>query len=163
MQGRFSQTLNRQAARPTMNTWWALWAPRTQMGTNVAEQRALIVDDSDVLRRLIEMCLRPAGFKIASASTGAEAIAVAAEFDPDLVLLDIGLPDMTGWDVLAALRESTVNAHAKVMILSGFEDVHVEAKHHGADGALIKPFRNDELRRAAVALLAAPSEAATAN
>ncbi len=127
----------------------------------MAEQRALIVDDSDVLRRLIEMCLRPAGIEIATASTGAEAIAVAAEFNPDLVLLDIGLPDMTGWDVLAALRESPVNADTKVMILSGYEDIHVEAKHRGADGALVKPFRNDELRQIAIEMISTPREAAT--
>ncbi len=120
-------------------------------------QRVLIVDDSDVLRRLIDMCLRPAGFETASASTGAEAIEVAASYDPDLVLLDIGLPDMTGWDVLAALRASAENADTKVMILSGYEDVHTEAKRHGADGALIKPFRNDELRRVAIEMLAAPA------
>ena len=119
------------------------------------KQRALIVDDSEVLRRLIEMCLRPAGFEIATASCGAEAIDVAASFDPDLVLLDIGLPDMTGWDVLAMLRESPVNANAQVLILSGYEDVHVEAKRLGADGALIKPFRNDELRQVAIEMMAA--------
>jgi CheY-like chemotaxis protein len=103
------------------------------------------------------MCLRPAGIEIASASSGEEALAVASDFRPDLVLLDIGLPDMTGWEVLEQLRASENNAEAKVLILSGFEDVHTEAKSKGADGALIKPFRNDELRRVAVDLLAAPA------
>ena len=108
------------------------------------------------------MCLRPAGFEIATASSGQEALDVASEFLPELVLLDIGLPDMTGWDVLAKLRASEHNAEAKVLILSGYEDVHTEAKRMGADGALIKPFRNDELRRMAVDLLAATAgEAAT--
>lgn len=123
----------------------------------MAEQKALIVDDSDVLRRLIEMCLRPAGFEIATASSGTEALEVAESFVPDLVLLDIGLPDMTGWDVLAALRESPVNADVKVMILSGYEDLHAESRQRGADGAIVKPFRNDELRKAAVELVSAPA------
>ncbi len=127
----------------------------------MSTQRALIVDDSDVLRRLIEMCLRPAGFEIATASTGEEAVEVASEFQPDIVLLDIGLPDMTGWDVLEKLRSSGPNSDAKVLILSGYEDVHTEAKRLGADGALIKPFRNDELRRVAVDLLAPPTGEAT--
>ena len=127
----------------------------------MSTQRALIVDDSDVLRRLIEMCLRPAGFEIATASTGEDAVAIASEFQPDIVLLDIGLPDMTGWEVLEKLRASGPNSDAKVLILSGYEDVHTEAKRLGADGALIKPFRNDELRRAAVDLLAAPTGEAT--
>lgn len=117
------------------------------------KQRALIVDDSEVLRRLIEMCLRPAGFEIATAASGGEALDTAATFEPDLILLDIGLPDMTGWDVLAGLRASETTGEAKVLILSGYEDVHTEAKRLGADGALIKPFRNDELRDIAVALV----------
>ena len=117
------------------------------------KQRALIVDDSEVLRRLIEMCLKPAGFEIATAGSGGEAIALAAEFHPDLILLDIGLPDMTGWEVLAAIRASAVTAEAKVLILSGYEDVHSEAERLGADGALVKPFRNNELREVAVAMV----------
>ena len=124
--------------------------------------KALIVDDSDVLRRLIEMCLKPAGFEIATASCGEEALSVASEFHPELVLLDIGLPDMTGWEVLEGLRASEANSDAKVLILSGYEDIHTEARAKGADGALVKPFRNDELRKVAVEMLADPSgEAAT--
>jgi len=123
----------------------------------VSAQRALIVDDSDVLRRLIEMCLRPEGVELATASSGKEAIDQAASFQPDLVLLDIGLPDMTGWDVLDALRRSPIGDHVKVLILSGYEDVHAEARNRGADAALVKPFRNDELRRVVVDMLAAPA------
>lgn len=118
----------------------------------MSTQRALIVDDSEVLRRLIEMCLRPAGFEVATASDGVEALQRAAEFDPDLVILDIGLPDMTGWQVLEQLRASAATADCKVLILSGFEDAHSEAKRLGADAALVKPFRNDELRSVAVEL-----------
>lgn len=123
----------------------------------MSAQRALIVDDSDVLRRLIEMCLRPEGFELAAASNGEEAIEQAASFRPDLVLLDIGLPDMTGWDVLDALRQSPIGDQVKVLILSGYEDVHIEARKRGADSALVKPFRNDELRRVVVDILAAPA------
>lgn len=126
-----------------VNTWF---------GSEVSTQQALIVDDSEVLRRLIEMCLRPAGFEVATASDGAEALERAAELVPDLVILDIGLPDMTGWQVLEQLRASAETADAKVLILSGFEDAHSEAKRLGADAALVKPFRNDELRSLAVEL-----------
>ena len=106
------------------------------------------------------MCLKPAGFELANASDGTEALAVAQSFVPDLVILDIGLPDMTGWDVLAELRKSEVGDQVKVLILSGYEDVHVEARNRGADGALVKPFRNDELRRVAVEMMAAPAQEA---
>ena len=117
------------------------------------KQRALIVDDSEVLLRLIEMCLRPAGFEIATAGSGREALEAASSYEPDLVLLDIGLPDMTGWDVLAELRASEITAATKVLILSGYDDVHAEAMRLGADGAIVKPFRNDELRDRAVEMV----------
>ena len=126
-----------------MNTWF---------GNEMSTARALIVDDSEVLRRLIEMCLRPAGFEVAAAANGAEALETASTFEPDLVILDIGLPDMTGWAVLAALRASAATAETKVMILSGYEDANSEAKRLGADAALVKPFRNDELRSMAIDL-----------
>ncbi len=126
-----------------MNTWY---------GIEMSTQRALIVDDSEVLRRLIEMCLRPAGFEVAAAANGTEALEKASSFQPDLVILDIGLPDMTGWEVLEALRASEETASAKVMILSGYEDANSEAKRLGADAALVKPFRNDELRSLAIDL-----------
>lgn len=123
----------------------------------MSRQRALIVDDSDVLRRLIEMCLKPAGFEFATAASGTEALSVAESFVPDLVLLDIGLPDMTGWEVLEELRKTDVGERAKVLILSGYEDIHVEARSRGADAALVKPFRNDELRQVAVDMMDAPA------
>ena len=129
----------------------------------MSTQRALIVDDSDVLRRLIEMCLRPVGFELAAARSGAEALEVAASFHPDLVLLDIGLPDMSGWDVLDGLRESAIGDDVKVLILSGYEDVHIEARVRGADGAIVKPFRNDELRDVAVAMMTAPTGEASSS
>jgi CheY-like chemotaxis protein len=122
------------------------------LGSEVTNPRALIVDDSDVLRRLIEMCLRPAGFETLSAASGAEALEVAESVEPDLIILDIGLPDMTGWDVLARLRATAAGRGARIMILSGYEEVHTEASSKGADAALVKPFRNDELRRLAVEL-----------
>jgi DNA-binding response OmpR family regulator len=118
----------------------------------MATQRALVVDDSDVLRRLIEMCLRPAGFEVAAAASGAEALEKVSSFEPNLVILDIGLPDMTGWEVLTALRATEAGAEAKVMVLSGYEDAKIEAKDRGADASLVKPFRNDELRSLAIDL-----------
>jgi CheY-like chemotaxis protein len=101
------------------------------------------------------MCLRPVGFEVATAADGAEALEKAVEFFPDLVILDIGLPDMTGWQVLEQLRANPATTDCKVLILSGFEDAHSEAKRLGADGALVKPFRNDELRSVAVAMVGA--------
>lgn len=131
------------------------------LGCEVLNRRALVVDDSEVLRRLIEMCLRPAGFDVAAAGSGAEALAIAPEFNPDLVVLDIGLPDMAGWEVLEGLRADVITADCKVMILSGYEDARYKARKLGADAVLVKPFRNDELRSLAVELAGPRLESAT--
>lgn len=121
-------------------------------GVETSTPNALVVDDSDVLRRLIEMCLRPAGFEVATASSGAEALERLSGSAPDLVILDIGLPDMSGWDVLEQIRSDEANAHCKVLVLSGYDDAQSEGRRLGADAVVVKPFRNDELRAVAVEL-----------
>jgi len=121
-------------------------------GVGTSTPEALVVDDSDVLRRLIEMCLRPAGFEVATASSGAEALERLSNTVPDLVILDIGLPDMSGWDVLEQIRSDGANAHCKVLVLSGYDDAQAEGRRLGADAVMVKPFRNDELRAVAIEL-----------
>jgi signal transduction histidine kinase len=72
-----------------------------------ARQTVLVVDDNAVQRGLIRDLLAPVGFNVAVAASGAECLALASERTPNLVLLDISTPDMSGWDVAAALRERT--------------------------------------------------------
>lgn len=121
-------------------------------GVETSTPKALVVDDSDVLRRLIEMCLRPAGFEVTTASSGADALAMMRGGTPDLVVLDIGLPDMSGWDVLEQIRSADASGHCKVLVLSGYDDAQAEGQRRGADAVVVKPFRNDELRAVAVEL-----------
>lgn len=75
-----------------------------------AEARVLVVDDSLTIRRALEFILKPQGYELAFAADGREALARAAEFDPDLILLDYVLPDMRGPDVCEALIANPVTA-----------------------------------------------------
>jgi two-component system OmpR family response regulator len=70
------------------------------------EARILVVDDETPITELVGMALRYEGFAVAAAATGREALTRAAEFQPDLVVLDIMLPDLTGLEVCRRLRQT---------------------------------------------------------
>lgn len=115
----------------------------------MADKSVLVVEDSKVIQRLIEVCLRPAKLDVAFRDDGIEGLAAASELSPDAVVLDIGLPGMNGWDVLAEIRKNPDTESLEVLVLSAGTDD--EARRRAASyGAhiLAKPFRPDELRDA---------------
>jgi two-component system KDP operon response regulator KdpE len=104
----------------------------------------LIIDDEVQIRRLLEITLSANGYKIAEASTGKEGLTKAAISHPVLIVLDLGLPDIDGLEVLKKLREWY---QKPILILSvrNSEDDIVKALDHGANDYLTKPFRTGEL------------------
>lgn len=104
----------------------------------------LIIDDEVQIRRLLEITLSANGYKISEAATGKEGLAKAAINHPVLIILDLGLPDLDGLDVLKKLREWY---EKPILILSvrNSEDDIVKALDHGANDYLTKPFRTGEL------------------
>ncbi|MEU6084161.1 response regulator [Streptomyces sp. NPDC047108] len=132
------------------------------------ELRVLVVDDDFMVARLHSVCVdRAPGFRTAGvAHTGAEAVARAAELNPDLVLLDLYLPDAPGLDVLRRIREA--RPRTDFLVISAATDAETvrEAQRAGVVNYLIKPFEQAELRarlrhyRAAhVAMAGAPDTA----
>src|SRR5499425_3708149 len=109
-----------------------------------AVTRVLVVDDEPQILRALRINLRVRQYEVHTAATGAEALAVAAAHPPDLVILDLGLPDMDGVEVIAGLRGWT---KAPIIVLSGRADSvdKVEALDAGADDYVTKPFGMDEL------------------
>lgn len=106
--------------------------------------RALVVDDELQIVRALRINLNVRGFEVVSAATGGEALRVAANFHPDIVILDLGLPDIDGIDVIAGLRGWT---DVPILVLSARTDSAdtVEALDAGADDFVTKPFGMDEL------------------
>ncbi len=104
----------------------------------------LLVEDEKELRRFIRAALTARGQRLIEATTIAEAKLLATSHNPELVLLDLGLPDGDGLDLLASLREWT---QVPVIVLSarGREDDKVLALDAGADDYLTKPFGTNEL------------------
>jgi two-component system, OmpR family, KDP operon response regulator KdpE len=110
---------------------------------NIAET-ILVIDDEVQMRRLLEITLSSNGFKISEAATGKEGLVAAATHAPALVILDLGLPDADGLEILKKLREWYIKP---VIILSArnAEDDIIEALDNGANDYLPKPFRTGEL------------------
>jgi two-component system KDP operon response regulator KdpE len=104
----------------------------------------LLVDDELPIRRFLRASLTGDGYRLVEAETGEQAIQLATQQPPDLVILDLGLPDMDGQDVLLRLREWL---QAPILILSvrDQEQQKITALDHGADDYLTKPFSTGEL------------------
>jgi two-component system KDP operon response regulator KdpE len=105
---------------------------------------ALVIDDEPQIRRLLCVTLEANGYRVFEAATGQDGVAQAAQRRPDVVLLDLGLPDIEGTEVLRRLREWS---RVPVIILSvrDREDDKVAALDAGADDYVTKPFNSAEL------------------
>jgi two-component system, OmpR family, KDP operon response regulator KdpE len=105
--------------------------------------RVLVIDDEPQILRALRINLSVRGYEVTTAATGAEALRAAAEHRPDVVILDLGLPDISGIDVLHGLRGWLT---VPVIVLSARTDSSdkVEALDAGADDYVTKPFGMDE-------------------
>ena len=106
--------------------------------------RILVVDDEPQIRRFLRTSLSAQGYEVAEVGSGGEALAKLAEDGADLVILDLGLPDMDGFEVIEKARKAS---HAPIVVLSirGDERGKVKALDLGADDYVTKPFGMDEL------------------
>ena len=104
----------------------------------------LVVDDEAQIRRLLRVCLEANGYRVHEAGTGQEAITEAAQRMPDVVVLDLGLPDMDGVKVLQRLREWS-GVPVLVLSVRDREEDKIAALDHGADDYVTKPFGTGEL------------------
>jgi two-component system KDP operon response regulator KdpE len=104
----------------------------------------LIIDDEIQIRKLLKITLQSNDYEVAEAATGQEGLTYVAHQTPDLILLDLGLPDLSGHEVLGHLREWFSNPIIIVSVKNSEEDI-VRALDTGANDYLVKPFRTGEL------------------
>lgn len=119
--------------------------PPRRDGEQKPSARLVVVDDERNIRDLLEASLRFAGFEVATAASGAEAVALVLSDRPDLVVLDVMLPDMDGFEVTRALRSRGVAT--PILFLTARDDVPstVTGLTVGGDDYVTKPFSLEEL------------------
>ena len=107
--------------------------------------RVLLIEDDSAMARSIELMLRSEGFNVYTTDLGEEGIDLGKLYDYDIIVLDLQLPDMSGFEVLKTLRLAKVQT--PVLILSGnaIVEAKVKALGFGADDYMTKPFHKDEL------------------
>ena len=107
--------------------------------------RVLLIEDDSAMARSIELMLRSEGFNVYTTDLGEEGIDLGKLYDYDIIVLDLQLPDMSGFEVLKSLRLAKVQT--PVLILSGnaIVEAKVKALGFGADDYMTKPFHKDEL------------------
>jgi two-component system KDP operon response regulator KdpE len=109
-----------------------------------AKQTILIIDDEIQIRRLLEINLAANGYRVIEAETAKEGCVLAANVNPILIILDLGLPDMDGLEVLKKLRDWYTGPIIILSVRNSEEDI-VRALDNGANDYLTKPFRTREL------------------
>ena len=116
--------------------------------------RILVIEDSPVLRRFIEISLRGQNVIVDGAGKGRTGIDAATTDPPDLIMLDLGLPDIDGWTVLDELRSNEATSQVPVLVSTGWEgsEISIRAHSRGAE-VLPKPYAASDLRAAIGAML----------
>ncbi len=111
------------------------------------EEKILIVDDDASIVKLVDYLLEPEGYKVVSASNGLRALKTVETEKPDLIILDLMLPGVDGFDLCQRLRMGIETSRIPIMILSAKskDDDKRVAMESGADGYLTKPFNSADL------------------
>jgi len=118
-------------------------------------KKILIVDDNPVHMRLIEMTLRANNYTLLKATDGEEALDIATRERPDLILMDLNLPETTGFEVTRKLRENLVFHHTPIIALTAYPMRGDRGRivESGCDAYLTKPINTRELPRTIAEML----------
>jgi len=119
-------------------------------------ERILLIDDHQTVFKLLEAIVRIKGYKLLYADCGQQGIVMAREEQPDLILLDVMMPDLDGFKVCQYLKDNEETRHIPVMFLTarGAEDDLVTGRKAGADGFMTKPFQTMDVLSQVERLLA---------
>lgn len=107
-------------------------------------KKVLVIDDEGELNEMIELRLTKAGHQVETATDGPIGLEKLNSFKPDVVLLDINMPGLSGWEVCEQIKNNPETKHVKVVILTATRDL-APAKDKGADRVILKPFNYDEI------------------
>lgn len=117
----------------------------------MSQKNALVIEDDDDIRRLLEVVLQQSGYNVESVATGSAGVEQLQAAERSLITVDLGLPDMSGIEVVEAIRPDTAATIAVISARSSQKDREASLSA-GADAFLTKPFRPRELRQWAAEL-----------
>ena len=111
-------------------------------------KKILVVDDEEDIRELVIITLEDEGYEMHEATNGEEAVEKAKELKPDLMVLDVMMPGLTGYEVCEELKGEAATSGIKIVLLSarGSPTAERTGKAKGADAYMVKPFEPAELR-----------------
>lgn len=109
-----------------------------------AVKKILIIDDEEDLIEMVTMRLHKAGFEVDAAKDGPTGIAKVKAFKPDIILLDINMPDMDGWEVCTKLRNDPETKDVFIVVLTATRNFQ-KAKQLNVNRVVLKPFNYDEI------------------
>lgn len=120
-------------------------------------QTVLVIDDDPDIRELIAQTLSDEGYHVATSGDGAEAVTEAKKNPPGLILLDLMMPKLSGWEVMELLRGQPETTKIPVVLVSASRDIEMAMRDLQANGSLTKPFDLDALLNLVHAYLGPPS------
>lgn len=122
----------------------------TRSDANARNALVLVAEDNEDNRIIATTILRHAGYRVVEASCGSEVLRLARSETPDLVLMDVGMPDIDGWAATRLLREDPTTAHVKILAFTAhaLPADRAQAMEAGCNGYLAKPVAPDVLLRA---------------
>jgi two-component system alkaline phosphatase synthesis response regulator PhoP len=115
------------------------------MGRGAMAEKILVVDDEQEIRNLLDHFLREKGYEVVLASDGNQALKLAAEENPQVIILDIKMPGLDGLEVCKLLKDKEQTRLIPIIVITGFEDNKMEALNRGADDFVNKPFDMAEI------------------
>jgi len=118
-------------------------------------RRVTVVDDDEAIGPAIRLLLEPEGFSVEAPGDGQAALPSLLREPPDLVILDVNMPGMSGWELCAILRRQSVTREVPILFLTGRHEVkdRITAMQFGASDYLSKPFTPEELLQKVRALV----------
>jgi CheY-like chemotaxis protein len=120
-------------------------APVSAVPTSVNQPCVLLVEDDRSLRRYLEVVLRRAGYDVAVAADGLEAMRVTLTSNVDIVVTDAIMPNLNGYELSRFLRSTPKLSHIPIVLLSALENQEIVREDHRADAYLSKPVSPDDL------------------
>lgn len=110
-----------------------------------AQIRIVVVDDDEFMRELLSLHLTNAGYEVLVAEDAVDAGHLVVRSPPDLLIVDVRMPYMTGYEFVRALKDDPETRHIRVVLLTSEEDADQHAARLGADACLGKPVKADRL------------------